>query len=213
VSSVRYRKNINGAGKVLVALLSIAVVAVSLAAAEKLVFKAKPVTDYQSKVSFDGIAMAAEPFDLPDETKLAFGPKLFPPQYGVLPVLIVIENKRPTPINAKGIRVTYRAPGEQEIDSSSAMDIRYASGPSKPKMAQAPLPVPVPLKGKKNPLAAPEFEERAFSANMIAPGDSASGFVYFLTEYHGQVTITVAGLRDAGRNQEIFFYEIPVTHR
>jgi len=203
----------NGAGKVLVALLSIAVARDAAIAADKPVFKAKPVADYESKVAFDGIAIAAEPFDQPEETKLAFGPKLFPPQYGVLPILVVIENKRETPINAKNIRVTYRAPGEREIEASSAMDIRYASGPTKPKMAQAPLPVPVPMKGKKNPLAAPEFEERAFSANIIAPGDSASGFVYFLTEYHGQVTITVSGLRDAGRNQEIFFYEIPITHR
>lgn len=212
VSSVRYRKKISRAGKGLVALLSIALGAGGLAAADKPpAFKVRPVAEYESKVTLDGIGMAVEPFDTPEKTKLAFG-KVHPPQYGVMPVLLVIENQRKTAIDARRIKVMYRAPGEREIDASSALDIRYTEGPTKPRVNQ-PFPLPVPMKGKKNPLTAQEFEERAFAANMIGPGESASGFVYFLTEYHGQVTITVAGLRDAGRGQDIFFYEIPTAHR
>lgn len=175
-------------------------------------FKPGPVDSYQHKVALDGVAIAMDPYDDPEKAKLAFG-KVYPPQHGVMPVLIVLENRRKTPIDARRIRVLYKAPGEREIEMTTAYDLRAAGGPTKPKITGAPIPVPLPTRSKKNPLAAPEFEERAFAANMIAPGESASGFVYFLTEYHGQVTVTVAGLRDAKLGQDLFFFEVPLSHR
>lgn len=187
---------------------------VMVAADKDAPFRPKAASDYEAKANFDQVVIAIEPFDMEEETQTAFG-KLFPPKYGVLPVLLVIENNRKAPLEVKNLRVTYRPRGEREIDALPASDVKYAgSGPTRPKMpGTTPYPIPLPNRKKKGPLANEVIEERAFAAKMIAPGESASGFIYFLTEYHGGATITVAGLRDSTTGKDLFFTEIPITHR
>lgn len=177
-------------------------------------FKPKAASDYEAKANFDQVVIAVEPFDMPEETESAFG-KVNPPKYGVLPILLVIENNRKAPLDVKSLRVTYRARGEQEIEATPAVEVKYAGGgPSKPKMpGTTPYPIPIPTRKKKGPLWNDIIDERSFAAKMIAPGESASGFVYFQTEYHGGVTITVAGLRDSASGQDLIFTEIQLTHR
>lgn len=194
-----------------IAFLSIAAVAADKAAP----FKPKAAEDYESKSSFDKVTVAAEPFDTEEKTLPAFG-KIHPPRYGVLPVLVVIQNDRATPLDGRLLKFHYKVRGEQEIESTPAPEIRFAAGgPSAPKVNQpaTTLPIPLPRRSKKNPLSDPIIEERAFAAKMIAPGESASGFVYFQTEYHGGATITLAGLRDPSTGQDLFFVEIPIVHR
>ncbi len=210
VSSVRYRKKTRLRGKGIIALLSIA--ATAMAADQNAPFRPRPAEEYGAKSTFDQMTIAIEPFDTEEETKLVFK-KLHPPRYGVLPVLVVIENNRKDAIDARGLIVRYKARGENEIEATPSQEVRYAgSGPTKPRINQ-PLPVPIPPRSKKNPLSDTVIDERAFAAKMIAPGESAWGFVYFQTEYHGGATIIVSGLRDAPTAQELFFVEIPVTHR
>lgn len=194
-----------------IAFLSIAALGADKAAP----FKAKPAADYENKSAFDKVTIAVEPFDTEEKTQQAFG-KIHPPRYGVLPVLVVIQNNRATPLDGRLLKFHYKARGEPEIEATPAGEIRFAAGgPTPPKVSGPPstLPLPVPTRGKKNPLADPILDERAFAAKMIAPGESASGFVYFQTEYHGSATITLSGLRDPVTGQDLFFVEIPITHR
>ncbi len=210
VSSVRYSRKIRLRRKALIALLSITAVAADKAAP----FKPLPAADYESKSAFDKVIVAVEAFDTEEKTQTAFG-KIHPPRYGVVPFLIVIQNDRPTPLDARALVFRYKARGENEIDATPSQEVRFAAGgPERPKVGGQPtIPIPLPKRAKKNPLADPVIDERAFAAKMIAPGESASGFVYFQTEYHGGVTITLSGLRDPSTGKDLFFVEVPVTHR
>src|SRR5205823_3790865 len=116
-----------------------------------------------------------EQFITDEQTRDAFG-KLNPSRYGVLPVLVVIQNDSPNAIRVERTRFVYVLPDRTRIDATPAADIKYIRGARQPK--SIPGPVGVHLKGK-NPLAAWEIEGRAFAAKMIPPGQSASGFVYF----------------------------------
>jgi hypothetical protein len=198
--------------KLAVAFLSIAV----LGADKAPPFKPKPAADFAAKSSFDKVTIGVEPYDTEEKTVAAFG-KIHPPRYGVLPVLVVVQNDRGTPLDARLLSFRYKVRGEPEIEATPAQEIRFAAGgPAQPKInqPQAPMPLPLPRRGgKKNPLSDPIIEERAFAAKMIAPGESASGFVYFQTEYHGGAMVTLAGLRDPASGQDLFFVEVPITHR
>jgi hypothetical protein len=177
-------------------------------------FQARPAAEYENKVSLDGVTIAMDVLDEPEKLTRVFG-KVPLASFDILPVLVVIENKRPGPLDVKGLRVMYRPKGGREIDTTPAAEVRFADSPNRPNTSPYPRPYPIPLpeRKKKSKLEAIEIEQRAFAAKMIAPGESASGFVYFQTAYHGPVTLTVSGLRDAAKDQDLFFYELPLTHR
>jgi hypothetical protein len=209
-SRMRYSAKIRLRRKLAIVFSSIA----ALAADKAPPFKPKAAADYASKSSLDQVTIAVEPFDTEEKTFAAFG-KIHPPRYGVLPVLVVIQNGRSTPLDGRRLKFHYKVRGEPEIESTPSAEIRFAAGgPAPPKVNQPTgLPFPLPTRSKKNPLADPIINERAFAAKMIAPGESASGFVYFQTEYHGGATITLSGLRDPSTGQDLFFVEIPIVHR
>jgi hypothetical protein len=66
------------------------------------------------------------------------------------------------------------------------------------------------LKPKKNPLAEWEIEGRAFSAQMLPPGQSASGFVYFQADLVKGATIYLSGIAEAATGTEILYFELPL---
>ena len=63
---------------------------------------------------------------------------------------------------------------------------------------------------KKNPLDAWEIEGRAFSAKMLPPGQSASGFLYFQTGLQRGATIYLSGFTEAATGKELLYFEIPL---
>jgi hypothetical protein len=74
-----------------------------------------------------------------------------------------------------------------------------------------PRPLGLPPSSKiKQPLGEWEIEGRAFAAEMIPPGESASGFFYFQTGHRSGSTLFVSGLRDAASNQELIYFELPL---
>ncbi len=187
---------------------------VSIAADKAASFRSLPASEYEAKANLDQVVMAVDAYDTEEKVKSAFG-KINPPRYSVLPVLLVIQNNRQTPLDLHGLKITYRPRGGREIEALPASDVKYeGAGPTRPRVGGTPrYPIPLPSRKKGGPLWNNIIEERAFAATMIAPGESASGFVYFLTEYHGGVTIMISGLRDSVSRQDLFFTEIPLTHR
>ena len=171
--------------KRLALLMSIAAVAglnkASPAEKERPKFEISPATSYSSHQTSERVTIGGAVYDTAEKAHTAFG-KLDPYQYGIVPVLVVIQNDSDQAIRVDRLRVDYIAPDGGHVDATPPQDIKYLNGPRNPKVVTGPLPTSGPrISRKKNPLAGWEIEGRAFSAKMIPPGQSASGFFYFQT--------------------------------
>jgi hypothetical protein len=176
-------------------------------AADKEPFKAAPAASYANKQTNDGIIVAAEPFTNPDKLKTAFG-KLDPNEYGVLPVLVVIQNDSKESIRLDRLKVEYVSP-KVRVEATPSREVRYARGVQRPSVAQGPAGR-VKVWGKKNPLDAWEIDGRAFAARILPPGQAASGFFYFQTEPQATASIYINGLSEAKSGKELFYFDVPL---
>jgi hypothetical protein len=170
-------------------------------------FKARPVSDYPAKQTISKVTIAVEAFDEDGKAQEAFGKK-HPYQFGVLPVLVVIQNNSDKALNLDQMKVEYQM-GRTRVEATPAADVPFIIGPNKPNMIPGPIPTRPKVTGKKNPLRAEQIQMRAFSARMLPPGDSASGFFYFQTQHRGTAEAYVSGIREAATGQELFYFEIP----
>ena len=188
--------------KWLIFLLSI----VAAFGADKDKFDPGPVTSLAGRQTIGKVTIGAREFDTEELARTAFG-KLNPNKYGVLPVLVVMQNDSDKTLSLDRIHFQYLVPGRDEIDATPATDVKYIGGASKPRTG--PSPLPIPRGKKKSPLTAWEIEGRALAARMLPPGQSASGFVYFQAASLQGAKLYVTGIRDAGSGQELFYFEIP----
>ncbi len=170
-------------------------------------FRAGPASDYAHQSS-DQVTVGAKPYGNEDLTAEAFGKKADLLKYGVLPVLVVVENKRPKALDLRELQVSLVATDGRHVEAVSPEDIPYL-GTSAKRPSMGPRS-PIPLPKKKNPLNAPEIVERAFSAKMLPPGDSASGFFYFEARPEPGDKLYLNGLRDARSGEEILYFEFPL---
>ena len=154
------------------------------------------------------VTVGVEGYDSADKAKAAFG-KLNPYEYGVLPVLVVIQNDSNQTIRLDRMKAEYVSPSGR-VGATPASDVRYTRGPDRPTAIPGPTGGIKIGKGKKNPLNAWEIEGRAFSAAMLPPGQSAYGFFYFQTNLQTGSTFYLNGLREASTGKELFYYEVPL---
>lgn len=171
-------------------------------------FQAAPVDSYPCRQTIEKVTIAADPFDKEEKTSQAFG-KLNPNRYGILPVLVVIRNEGAAALLLEAVRMEYITDSRDRIEATPACDVPRTLGSKQPKVYSAPLPIPRISRGK-NPLAAWEIEGRAFSAKMLPPGESASGFFYFQAPYRAGSVLYVTGIREAASRRELFYFEIPL---
>ena len=92
--------------KNLALLLSISAV---FAADKETPFKASPAATYASHQSNAQITIGVDPYVTNDKVQVAFG-KLEPSQFGILPVLVVIQNDSKQAIRLDRIKVEYVGP-------------------------------------------------------------------------------------------------------
>jgi hypothetical protein len=169
-------------------------------------FKPEPASTYEQKQTISGVTIAAKAYDEEELAKTAFG-KVNPYEHGVLPVLVVMQNDSKQTIKLDPMQVQF-LDGRNKVDATPAAELPYLRSPKRPNMHGTPLPG---LGRKpKNPLAAPEFEQRAFAAKMLPPGESAHGFFYFQTGLRKGDRIYLTGLTEAASGKELFFFEIPL---
>jgi hypothetical protein len=166
-------------------------------------FQAGRASEYAHQVS-EQITVGAKSYDNEELVAEAFGKKTDLLKYGVVPVLVVIENNRSKALDLRNLEVSLVAADGRHVGPVSPEDIPYLG-----RKAKRPntVPVPVPLPKKKNPLNAPEIVTRAFSAKMLPPGDSASGFFYFEARPEPGDKLYLNGLRDARSGEEILYFE------
>jgi hypothetical protein len=172
-------------------------------------FKPGPAASYANHQTNSQITIGVEPYVTDDKVKTAFG-KLNPYQYGVLPVLVVIQNGSDKTIKLDRLKVQYIAPNHDRVDATPANDVRYLRPPQRPNVITGPGGMTKVLKTKKNPLDEWEIQGRAFTPVMLPPGQTASGFFYFQTDVQHGSTIYLNGLTEAGTGKDLFYFEIPL---
>lgn len=183
--------------------------ALSLRAGEKVQpFKAGAAASYAAHQKLEDVTIGIQPFDTAELCKTAFG-KLNPNQHEVLPVLVVLENGRKNALRLDRMEVQYIIPGVGKIENTTLEELKGVVGPSRPAPGPNPLPIPRRNKVKKNPLLTEEVERNAWSARMLAPGETASGFFYFQTRHRTSARLYLTGLFEPSTGKELFYYEIP----
>jgi hypothetical protein len=192
--------------KSLALLLSISAAA---AADKETPFKAAPAASYASHQSNAQITIGVDPYVTLDKVQLAFG-KLNPGQFGILPVLVVIQNDSDKAIRLDRLKVQYVGPNHERIEATPARDVRYLKPPQRPSAIDGPAGKVKVLKTKKNPLDEWEIEGLALAAPMVPPGQSASGFLYFQTSLQLNATLYLSGLYEAATGKEILYFELPL---
>ena len=173
-------------------------------------FAPGPASSYPSHQTLDNITIAALPYVTEEQSKIAFG-KANPYKYGVLPVLVVLENG-----TGKALRLDISAefidPGNRHVEATPAEDVIFiGSGVKRPKLpGQTPYPNPFPHGPKKGPLNTDEITTRAFAAKMLPAGESAYGFFYFQTQNMPGSKIYLTGFKDATTGKDYFYFEVPI---
>lgn len=179
------------------------IAATALQAADKAAaFRAAPAASYSHQTN-DRVTIGVDAYASGDKVKAAFG-KLDPYQYGLLPVLVVIQNDSGKTIKLDRMKAEYVA-GNNRVEATPAREVRYINGPNQPK-----VPGPVHLPSKKNPLEAWEIEGRAFAAVSLPSGNSAFGFFYFQAALKADATIYISGMTDAGTGVELLYFDVPL---
>jgi hypothetical protein len=174
-------------------------------------FEAKAASAYPHHQTSEKITIAAEPMETDEQTREAFG-KVNPYRYGVLPVLIVIQNDGPDAIKVDRMKLTYELPDHSRIEATQAQDVRFIHGTTAPNRLPGPAGGVTIKRTPKNPLAEWEIEGRAFAAKMIPAGQSASGFVYFQVEQSSAAaSVYISGLADPVSGKELYFFQIPMS--
>jgi len=184
-------------------------IAAAFAADKDAPFRPGPAGSYPHRQTSERVTIAASPYNSGDRIKDAFG-KLDPYQHGVLPVLIVIQNDSAQTLQLDRMDLWYMGPNHDKVEATPAADVKYVgSSPHRPGTVPVPGKVIV-MPGKKSPLDVWEIEGRAFTAKMIPPGQTASGFFYFQTGMQRGSTVYLSGLREAASGKELLFFEIPL---
>lgn len=169
-----------------------------------------PASSYPHKQTSEGLTIAAIPYPTPEQVRTVFG-KLNLLEYGVLPVLIVMQNSGGKALRLDQMEIQYITSEGRSVNQTPAGDVQYLEAPKRPNFGGSPFPNPLPRKTtKKNKLAAPEIEGYALNARMLPAGESAHGFVYFQALHRPGARIYLRGIAEAASGKEFLFFEIPL---
>lgn len=187
-------------------VLSLSIVALYGGDKDAPAFKPGPASSYETKLTIDKLTIAAEPYISDDKTREAFG-NLNPYEYGILPVLVVMQNDGDKVLRLDRMKVEYVIPRGDRIEATPPGDVPYVRPPKRPNVAN---PLPIPRRKGKNPLQKLEIESRSFAARMLPPGQSAYGFFYFQTGHRPGATLYLTGIYEAATNKDLFYFEVPL---
>jgi hypothetical protein len=168
-------------------------------------FHPGPAVSYEHHQTAGAVTIGVDAYNTPEKEKPAFG-KLDLYQYGVLPVLVIIQNAGNQAIRLENLKVEYVSPTRNHMDATPAAEVKFLRGPQQPGIRTGPIPP----RRSKNPLDIWEVEGRAFAAKMLPAGNSASGFFYFQTGLQRGSVIYISGLTEADTGKELLYFEIPL---
>jgi hypothetical protein len=190
-------------------VLFLSILAAFAADKDSVSFRPAPAASYEHHQTNAPVTIGVDVYSGEDKQKAAFG-KLDLYRFGILPVLVVMQNDGDRAIRLDRLTVQYQGPNGNHVEATPAKEVRYLNGPRRPDVVPGPTGQPKVGRSKKNPLDAWEVEGRAFAAKMLPPGQTASGFFYFQTGLQRGATIYLNGLSEAASGQELFYFEIPL---
>jgi hypothetical protein len=164
-------------------------------------------SSYPARQTNDKVTVAVMAYDTEELAHTAFG-KLNPNQYGILPVLVIIQNDTDQALKLENLHVEYTGFDNRGVEATPAQDVQTLNGPVKTPSIDRPSPIPHWGK-KKNPLNTWEIEGRAFAAKMLPPHEPANGFFYFQTEHRPGSKLYLTGIKVAATGKDVFFFDIP----
>lgn len=175
-------------------------------------FSPGAASSYQTKQTIEGVTVAATPYDTEELAHTAFG-KVNPNQYGILPILVIIQNDTDKVLNLGSMTARYERADGHGIDATAGDDLQYTIQ-KRPRQVPVgptnPLPRLPGVKKNKNPLAEWEITGRAFTARMLPAHESASGFFYFQTDPLAGSKVLISGMQEAATGRELFYFEVPL---
>jgi hypothetical protein len=191
----------------LIVLLSIATAAAG--DKPKARFAPGPASSFPSHQTQDKVTIAAIPYTSEEQAASAFG-KVNPYKYGILPVLVVLQND-----TGKALRLNLEAKfiGGQSrgLEAMPPSDVVLFNGGRKASwQVPTPRPFPLPQKNNKGPLNSPEIEGRAFNARLVPIAESVHGFFYFETSNEPDARIYLTGIKEADSGKDYFYFEVPL---
>ena len=167
-------------------------------------------SSYKGATTIDKITIAAVPFLSEEEIHSAFG-KANPNKYGVLPVLIVMENGTGKALRLN-LEADYISPEGKHVEPTPASDVTFIGGSGKPPKLPGTNPLPFPRK-KGGPLNVWEIEGHAFTAKICPVGEKVYGFVYFQNAYLPGSKLYITGISDASSGKEFLYFEVPLVQQ
>jgi len=170
-------------------------------------FSPGPASSYPAKQTNDHVTVAAIAYDTEELAHSAFG-KLNPNQYGVLPVLVIIQNDTDQVLKLGHLETEYTGVDGRHVEATPADEVQTLGGVERPHVA---TPTPLPIHRKhKNPLDVWEIDGRSFAAKLLPPHESANGFFYFQTTHRPGSKFYLTGIKVAATGQDVFYFEIPL---
>jgi len=172
-------------------------------------FSPGPASSYPAKQTNDHVTVAASAYDTEELAHSAFG-KLNPNQYGVLPVLVIIQNDTDQVLKLEHLDVEYTGADGRHVEATPADEVQTLGGTERPNVPTG-SPIPIPIHRKhKNPLNVWEIDGRSFAAKLIPAHESAHGFFYFQTPHAPGSKFYLSGIKVASTGQDLFYFEIPL---
>jgi len=170
-------------------------------------FSPGPASSYPAKQTNNHVTVAAVAYDSEELAHTAFG-KLNPNQYGVLPVLVVIQNDTDQALKLDRLGAELTGIDGGSVEATPADEVKTLGGVERPNV---PVGTPIPIRRKhKNPLDVWEIDGRSFAAKLIPPHESANGFFYFQTTHRPGAKFYLTGIKVAATGQDIFYFEFPL---
>jgi hypothetical protein len=170
-------------------------------------FSPGPASSYPAKQTNDHVTVAVVAYDTEELAHTAFG-KLNPNQYGVLPILVIIQNDTDQALKLEHLDVEYTGIDGRRVEATPAGEVQTLGGTDRPDV---PVARPIPIHRKhKNPLDVWEIDGRSFAAKLLPPHESANGFFYFQTAHRPGSKFYLTGVKVAATGQDIFYFEIPL---
>jgi hypothetical protein len=169
-------------------------------------FAPGPASSYPAKQSNGKVTVAVAAYNTEELAHTAFG-KLDPNQYGVLPVLVIIQNDTDQALKLD-LQAEYTGQDGRHVEATPGSEIRQLGGAERPSVPSgSPLPR---LKKHKNPLDVWEIDGRVFAAKLLPPHESANGFFYFQTSYRPGAKFYLTGMKVASTGQDVLYFELPL---
>ena len=155
------------------------------------------------------LTIAADPYDLTEKAQIF---SVHWGEEGFLPVFLVITNDGDQPVSLLDMQAQFITTRRDKIPAANNDDLyrrlAHISG-----AGTSPLPVPIPRKpkGSLSKKTQDEINEAQFSAKLVEPHSTQSGFLFFdvsgLSAPEPGAHIYVTGLRNQ-KGTELMYFEI-----